>query len=408
MLQSENVWTVSGLNAYVRKVVSQDEALRQVVVRGELANFRNYHGHLYFTLKDQNSSIRAVMWRSDAMRLRFSPEEGSEVLVAGSVSVFERDGVYQVYVSYMEPSGLGALYAALERLKLKLEREGLFSAERKRPLPFFPRKIGLVTSVRGAAIKDIVSVGRRRYPGVSFLVADSKVQGDGAAQEIVEGIESLNRVFGVDVIIVGRGGGSQEDLFAFNDEGVARAIYASRVPVISAVGHERDVTIADLVADARAATPSAAAELAVPDAASLSRDVAKLCERARNQVFTLIGGYRQTLGLLKARPALERPDWFLVQSKESLMRLRQGLEDSMTDYVEKARTTFAHAASRLDGLSPLRILSRGYSFCRKASTGEIVKDYTQVQEGSRVEVTLYRGRIACLVEDSKPPGEVGQ
>lgn len=409
MLQSENVLSVSALNAYVRQVIAKDDLLRQVVVRGEIANLRNYHGHLYFTLKDQKSSIRAVMWRNDSMRLKFSPEEGSEVLVAGNVSVFERDGVYQVYVSYMEPSGLGALYAALEELKARLEKEGLFSPERKRPLPFFPRKVGLVTSIRGAAIKDIVSVGRRRYPGVWFVAADSKVQGEGAAEEIAAGISKLNQVPGVDVIIVGRGGGSQEDLFVFNDEKVARAIYASGVPVVSAVGHERDITVADLVADARAATPSAAAELVVPDTAAINRDVAKLLERAQNQVYTLVGGYRQTLGLLRARPALERPDWFLVQSRESLVRLREDLEDTIGAAVEKAQTGFATTVSRLDALSPLRILSRGYSFCRKVPTLEIVKDYTQVEKGSSVEVTLSRGSITCLVQDSEPPGvEVGQ
>ncbi|MEX0975134.1 MAG: exodeoxyribonuclease VII large subunit [Bacillota bacterium] len=405
MLQSDSAFTVSQLNSYVKDVLWKDELLRQVLVRGEIANIRNYQGHLYFTLKDQKCSVKAVMWRTDAARLTFVPTDGSEVLVAGNVSVFERDGVYQVYATYMEPSGLGALYAALERLKQRLEAEGLFAEERKRPLPAFPRTIGLVTSIRGAAIKDIVSVGRRRYPGVAFAVADTKVQGDGAAKDIARGIRTLNELPEVDVIVVGRGGGSQEDLWVFNDEVVARAIYSSRAPVVSAVGHERDFTVADLVADARAATPSQAAEMVVPNAIDLRQEVQSFEEGMRNQVYTLIGGLRQTLSLLRQRPALERPDWFLVSSRESLVRLREDLEDAVQALLERARAGLANVASSLDALSPLQILSRGFSLARRAEDGAIVRDHKDAPAGTRLDVSLFRGSLRCLVEDSRPPEE---
>ncbi|HHW27834.1 MAG TPA: exodeoxyribonuclease VII large subunit [Firmicutes bacterium] len=405
MLLAENAISVSQLNAYVRETLWKDEFLRQVLVRGEIANLRNYQGHLYFTLKDEKASVRAVMWRSDTSRLTFVPKDGDQVLVAGSVSVFERDGIYQVYATYMEPSGLGALYAALEKLKAKLEAEGLFAPERKRPLPAFPRKIGLVTSVRGAAIKDIVTCGRRRYPGVSFVVVDTKVQGEGAPQDIAAGLRILDAMPDVDVIIVGRGGGSQEDLFVFNDEIVARAIYACKTPVVSAVGHERDITIADLVADARAATPTQAAELVVPDAYQLKAGIRKLTESLRNQMLTLIGGSRQTLSLLRSRPALTRPDWFLVSSRETLVRLQDDLQDSVTTLLERHRHLLSNAASKLDALSPLRILGRGYSLARLEPGKEVVTDYRQAPKGARITVTLKEGQLACLVEESGPREE---
>ncbi len=396
--------TVSQLNAYVRDLLRSDGFLREVVVRGEIGNLRNYQGHLYFTLKDEKSSIKAVMWRNDAARLAFVPSEGAQVIAAGSVSVFERDGVYQLYATYMEPSGLGALYAALEKLKEKLEKEGLFRQERKRPLPFFPRKIGLVTSIRGAAIKDIISVGRRRFRGVSFLVYDSKVQGEGAAETIIAGIQVLNRVPDVDVIVIGRGGGSQEDLFVFNDEALARAIYASRVPVVSAVGHERDVTVADLVADARAATPSQAAELVVPAAADLLSLVRSREEDMRNEMYKLIGGYRQTLSLMRSRPALQRPDWFLVSSRESLVRLWRQMESAMMAAMEKKSNALARQVAKLDALSPLKVLSRGFSLVRRLPDGLILRDAELAPEGTNVEVSLMKGKLACRVLESRGGG----
>jgi exodeoxyribonuclease VII large subunit len=402
MLDQEKALSVSQLNAYVRDLFRKDDFLQQVIVRGEIGNLRNYQGHLYFTLKDEKASLKAVMWRTDAARLTFVPAEGAQVIAVGSVSVFERDGVYQLYANYMEPSGLGALYAALEKLKAKLDKEGLFKQERKRPLPLFPRKIGVVTSIRGAAIKDIVSVGRRRYRGVSFIVADSKVQGDGAAATIVRGIETLNEIPDVDVIIVGRGGGSQEDLFVFNDESVARAIYASRVPVVSAVGHERDVTVADLVADARAATPSQAAELVVPQASELLFAVESFEGNMKNELYKLIGGYRQTLSLLRSRPALSRPDWFLVSSRESLVRLKQDLEDNIAGVLERKANLFAKASARLDALSPLRVLSRGFSLVRRIPDKAIVRDACSAPPGTKVEVSLMKGTLVCEVEESRP------
>ncbi|MGI6642711.1 MAG: exodeoxyribonuclease VII large subunit [Bacillota bacterium] len=400
MLPAQDLISVSQLNAYVKDVLWKDDFLRQVLVRGEIANLRNYSGHLYFTLKDEKASVRAVMWRSDAARLAFLPKDGTQVVVAGGVSVFERDGIYQVYVNYMEPSGLGALYAALEKLKAKLEKEGLFSAERKRPLPRFPRKIGLVTSLRGAAVKDIVTCGRRRFPGVHFVAVDVKVQGEGAPREIAMGIQILNRVPGVDVIIVGRGGGSQEDLFVFNDEIVARAIFNSKAVVVSAVGHERDVTVADLVADVRAATPTHAAELVVPDALSLRAQIRSLTDNARTHMYALLGGYRQALGLLRSRPALQRPDWFLVSARETSVRLREDLEYSMAARLDRERNALASSVARLDALSPLRILSRGYSLAQLLPDMEIVRRHEDAPRGSRLRLTLHEGELICLVEES--------
>ncbi|MGI6620078.1 MAG: exodeoxyribonuclease VII large subunit [Bacillota bacterium] len=416
-----DVISVTQLNSYIRNLFWQDEFLRQVFVQGEIANLRDYQGHLYFTLKDEKSSIRAVMWRSNRTRMSFVPKEGMQVIVAGNVSVYERDGVYQVYATYMEPAGLGALYAQLEELKRKLEKEGLFAAERKRPLPMFPRKIGVVTSIRGAAIKDIVSVGRRRYPGVRFVVADSKVQGEGAEVEIAAGIKLLNHIPDVDVIIVGRGGGSQEDLFVFNHELVARAIYASRVPVVSAVGHERDVTIADLVADVRAATPSAAAELVVPNARELLTRVERLVQRGYAGLAIEIRNSRTRLQGLSSRPCLQRPDWFLVSARETLLRLRERLENAMdfigstkdlvSELTQSLRRSmeasleangrkFGSLALKLDALSPLAVLSRGYSVTRKVSDMTIIRSHTDVNRGDQVLVNLYRGSLVCRVEQT--------
>ncbi|MGI6628247.1 MAG: exodeoxyribonuclease VII large subunit [Bacillota bacterium] len=401
-----NVISVSRLNAYIRKLFWQDEYLRQVFVQGEIANLRDYRGHLYFSLKDEKSSIRAVMWQSDRKRLSVVPEEGMQVIVAGGVSVFERDGVYQIYVSYMEPSGFGALYAALEKLKEKLEKEGLFAQERKRPLPVFPRKIGLVTSIRGAAIKDIVSVGRRRYQGVWFVVADSKVQGEGAGSDIAAGIRALNQIPDIDVIIVSRGGGSQEDLFVFNDETVARAIFSSRAPVVSAIGHERDVTVADLVADVRAATPSAAAELVVPNANELKAAVSNLTQRAYISMSLAIESKRKMLSGLGTRPCLERPDWFLVTVRETLFRLKEDLEQAMALNIDKQRQKLDSIIAKLDALSPLKILSRGYSVTRTIPGLKIVKDYRDVTPGSRVLVNLHEGSLVCSIEKADSGEEV--
>ena len=398
MISRENVLTVSQLNAYVKEVLWRDELLRQVAVAGELANVRVYGGHMYFTLKDDKASIRGVMWRNDAARLSFVPEEGMSVLALGYVSVFERDGVYQLYASYMEPSGLGALYVALEQLKRKLESEGLFSPGRKRTLPFFPRKVGIVTSIRGAAIRDIVTVGRRRFPGVRFVVADSRVQGDGAAEEIARGIDILNKVPEVDVIIVGRGGGAQEDLWCFNSEVVARAIFNSRAPVVSAVGHERDVTVADLVADVRAATPSNAAEIVIPDAREVRRLLEDSLARARSLLMARIGSHRKVLAALSSRPCLARPDWKVVENREKLVSLDSRLGEAIERLLNSRRASFKELVAKMDALSPLSVLARGWSLARILPDKTVLKDSSQVHPGSRIEVVLRRGFVECTVD----------
>ncbi len=402
----KNVISVTRLNSYIRNLFWQDEYLRQVFVQGEIANLRNYQGHLYFTLKDEKSSIKGVMWRSNTQRMTFVPEEGMQVIVAGNVSVFERDGVYQVYASYMEIAGLGALYAALEKLKERLDKEGLFDSKRKRPLPFFPRKIGLVTSIRSAAIKDVISVGRRRYPGVRFIVVDSRVQGEGAHTEIAAGIEMLSQVSEVDVIIVTRGGGSQEDLFVFNHEEIARAIYNSKVPVVSAVGHERDVTIADLVADVRAATPSAAAELVVPNAKKIQESLENLIVRSKTSLIQIIQDNRTRLKVISSRPCLQSPDWVFLSARETLLKLNQDFEKAIIRLLESKRQQFASLLTKLNALSPLNILARGYSVTRSYPKLRLIKSYKSADLGEKVLVNLHQGSLICRVEDISGDEEV--
>ena len=297
------------------------------------------------------------------------------------------------------PFGFGAIYAALDSKK-RLESEGLFSPERKKKIPAFPRKIGIVTSLRGAAIKDIVSVGRRRYPGVRFVVVDSKVQGDGAAAGIVKGIQVLNGCPEVDVIVVSRGGGSQEDLFVFNDESIARAVVASAVPVVSAVGHERDVTVTDLVADARAPTPSAAAEMVVPNARELLSYVVMLREHAFEKIYSTVNQYKKGLKLILTRPALQRPDWYLASSRERLLRLIGDMEYFMVNRLQRERYVFEGSVFKLNALSPLKVLARGYSLTRRIEDMSIIKSADQAPAGSRILVTLNEGLLECTVDES--------
>ncbi len=390
-------WSVSALNRYIKEFLGSDPVLQDLVVTGEIANFKRHtSGHMYFTLKDDQSTIHAVMFRGQNQHLWFSPENGMHVVARGSVGVYERDGTYQLYVSYMEPLGLGAQYLALELLKKRLAAEGLFN--QKRSLPFLPRCVGVVTSPTGAAVRDIISVAVRRHPGVHILIRPVTVQGERAPREIVEALSDLNHYGECDVIIVGRGGGSQEDLWAFNDEGVARAIYASRVPVVSAVGHEIDLTVADLVADRRAPTPSAAAELVVPDVKSLRSRIDELNLVAARMLRRRLADARQRLRLLSARPVLARPLSTLAARLQRADELERRLWQAQANYLRAVRAHYEALAGRLEALSPFSILERGYAVATRPGGGPVISSARNLQAGEDITLVMKDGQAGCLVE----------
>jgi len=391
-------WSVSALNRYIKEFLGSDPVLQDVVVTGEIANFKRHtSGHMYFTLKDEQSTIRAVMFRGQNQYLAFGPENGMHVVARGSVGVYERDGTYQLYVSYMEPLGLGAQYIALEQLKKRLLAEGLFN--RKRPLPFLPLCVGVVTSPTGAAVRDIISVAVRRFPGIRIIVRLVTVQGERAPREIAAALEDLNAYGQCDVIIVGRGGGSQEDLWAFNDEGVARAIYASQVPVVSAVGHEIDLTVADLVADRRAPTPSAAAEMTVPDATALRLRLRDLTLEAEQALRRVLSEGRLRVRQLSSRPVLSQPLVALAARMQRADELQRRLVQAQAAYVRAARARHDFLAGRLQALSPLGILDRGYSIARRSRGGPAITSARDLSRGEGIELIMKDGEAACRVED---------
>ncbi|HSE91904.1 MAG TPA: exodeoxyribonuclease VII large subunit [Methylomirabilota bacterium] len=412
------VLTVSQLTSQLRGVV--EERFPAVWVEGEVSNFRLYgSGHAYFTLKDEGAQLRAVLFRNRMRRLRFEPGDGQHLLAFGALEVYAQRGEYQLVVELLEPRGFGALQLAFEQLKRRLTAEGLFDAARKRPLPRFPRKIGIATSPSGAAVRDMLRVIGRRFGGLSIVVAPCRVQGEGAAQEIAEAIAALNALGDVDVIIVGRGGGSLEDLWAFNEETVARAIAGSKAPVVSAVGHEVDVTIADFVADVRAATPSNAAELvvrekqAVADALGALRrrldravarplgDLARRVDDARARLTRAGAAGHRRLGhrleLLSARLHAASPFARLASHRHRLERAASRLDGLMTRRLTAGRHRLGAAVGRLDSLSPLAVLGRGYSLTRTAD-GAIVRRAVQVDAGDAVSVLLHEGSLLCRVE----------
>lgn len=394
------VLTVSQVASRIRELLEGDPLLGALWVRGEISNLStSTSGHLYFTLKDEKSQLRGVMFRSRVLGLHFLLQNGMAVVVRGYISLYERDGNVQLYALEIEPDGVGLQSILLQELKARLAREGLFDPRRKRPLPRFPRRVGVATSAEGAAIRDIVAVIRRRWPLVEVVLSPCTVQGDGAAEEIAAALDRLNRYGAVDVIITGRGGGSVEELAAFNTETVARAIFASKIPVVSAVGHERDETLADLVADARAATPSAAAALVVPDCEEVTAAIQRLEERLRAGVLRRFELGRLRLQQLSQSRLFTRP-WETVcgQRAQVVDNLAVRLEYRMRDVLQKAGARLAVLGERLDALSPLRTLARGYSVCRRADTGELVKKAAQVVPGDAVEVLLHRGQLVCKVE----------
>lgn len=389
--------SVTQLTGYIKLLLDRDEILSQTCVRGELSNYKIHSsGHHYFTLKDEGAVISCVLFRSDAMRLRFRPESGMKVILTGRVSLFPRSGQYQLYVSHMQPDGAGDLAVAFEQLKQKLQAQGLFDAAHKKPLPRYPERVALVTSPTGAAVRDMIRILGRRWPLASVLVCPVRVQGEGAAEEIAAMLELVDAAEMADVIITGRGGGSLEDLWAFNEEIVARAIYRCKTPVISAVGHEPDVTIADFAADVRAATPSNGAELAVCDRTELRallEQQARRMEKAQERRLELL---RQRLRRLSERPVLRSPEGSLQQKELLLELLRQRLERAAAAAVEKRQRQFAALSGRLDALSPLKVLARGYAVATRQE--QVIHSVAQLSPGEEIRLRLSDGTALCAVE----------
>ena len=389
--------SVTQLTQYIKLLLDRDEILSQVCVRGELSNYKAHSsGHQYFTLKDEGAVISCVMFRSDAMRMRFRPESGMKVILYGRVSLFPKSGQYQIYVTAMQPDGVGALAVAFEQLKTRLHEEGLFDAAHKKPLPSYPRRIALVTSPTGAAVRDMIRILGRRWPMAEVLVCPVRVQGEGAAQEIAAMLSYVDKYQLADVIITGRGGGSLEDLWAFNEECVARAIWQCQIPVISAVGHEPDVTISDFVADLRAATPSNAAELAVPDGDTLQGFLRQLKLRMEQAESQRISHLRQRLERLAKSRVMTRPEAYLQQQELHLEMLRQRLEHAGQVALQKNTQRFRQAAAKLDALSPLKVLGRGYAMATLDE--QVVRSVEQLSQGEAIAVSFSDGTAQCRVE----------
>ena len=392
----EKVFTVSQVNQYLKGLMDRDPLLSALVVRGEISNYKCYpSGHHYFSLKDEGASIRCVLFRGDAAHLRFRPANGMKIAAFGRVSVFPRDGQYQLYCTQLLPEGTGDLHAAFEALKQKLDREGLFDAARKKPIPAMPERIALVTSSAGAAVRDMLRILGARWPMAQVVVVPVRVQGEGAAEEIAAGLDRVNRERLADVIITGRGGGSMEDLWAFNEEVVARAICRSRIPVISAVGHEPDVTIADYAADLRAATPSNGAELAVPDQRQVRAGLAGLGRAMARAVERQVSGARSYLNGLAGRRVLTGLRAPVEDKRLLLDSLGRRMSAAARADIASRRGEARRLAASLDALSPLRVLGRGYSITQ---TGDgVVRSVDQVQLGDRVRVRLADGGLECTV-----------
>ena len=395
------VLSVSQISQYIKGKMDADTLLSGVLIRGEISNYKLYpSGHHYFTLKDSQSALRCVMFRGDAVRMRFRPENGMQVVAAGRITVFPRDGQYQLYCVQLTPEGAGDLQLAFEQLKEKLSREGLFDEEHKKPLPGFPKRIALITSPAGAAVRDMLRILNARWSQSEVLVVPVRVQGEEASEEIAAAIDYVNYYKLSDLIITGRGGGSIEDLWAFNEEVVARAIFRSEIPVISAVGHEPDVTISDFVADLRAATPSNAAELAVPDRAELSGALAHLARRLERGVAQPVSMAREKLERFRRSRVLADPMGYVEERRMLLdyqgRRMLHGLEQTLAG--EQVR--FGRLAASLDALSPMKVLGRGYAIAR-GEDGTVLTAPDQVQEGQAIDLRLRDGSLVCRVEERK-------
>jgi exodeoxyribonuclease VII large subunit len=449
----KRVFSIKELNKYIKMKLESDSVLQDVWIRGEISNFTHHSsGHMYFTLKDKDSRIKCVMFSSQNQQLAFLPREGTMVLAGGNVSVFERDGQYQFYVNQMQPDGIGSLFIAFEQLKKKLDSEGLFSAVHKKEIPKFPQTVGIITSPTGAAIRDILITLNRRFPSVSILLYPVSVQGKQAAPSIVKALEAMNRLDDVDLIIVGRGGGSLEELWAFNEESVARSIFGSVIPVISAVGHETDFTISDFVADLRAATPTAAAELAVPHHMELKQQLHYYAQRLHQGLFRLLQNKHEQLNRLQRSSHLMYPRKHLLEPAQRLDRLLDQMKYLMRERYSRAneraiklerslsiynpREQMIYARKRvnsvqhqlllsmqsvfkenklqllskirhLDALSPLRVMQRGYSLVYNEKQKQLIKSIQQVQPGDLLKIRLKDGQVDCHVWSMKGDEHIG-
>lgn len=395
---NQQAFSVTQLNEYVKMLIDSDEILQTAAVCGEISNFKNHYatGHLYFTLKDEKSAVKCVMFARDASRLRFQPDNGMTVTIWGRVSVFPRDGAYQLYVGFMSPLGLGDQYTAFEKLKAKLAEEGLFDTSRKKKIPDFPNKIGIVTSPTGAAVRDLLNILGRRWPVAEVELFPALVQGPGAPASVRNGIVYFNRKNDVDVIIIGRGGGSGEDLSAFNDEALARTIAASEIPIISAVGHETDVSISDFVADLRAPTPSAAAELAVPDMSEYIVRLSSLLGRIRGIVSRSIEHGESRLKSLSESAVLSNPVRNIEIRENELVYLARRMDSAYRETVISREAAFTSNVAKLNALSPLAVLTRGYSITEKDSA--VITSVKEVVSGDELSIRFADGKIKAVVK----------
>lgn len=399
-MQNTLVLSVSQLNRYIKMNFDADENLANIFISGEISNFTNHYrtGHLYFTLKDDSSAVRAVMFNSSAKRLKFMPEDGMKVIARGRVSVYEASGQYQLYVDDMQPDGVGALNLAYEQLKEKLQKEGLFSELHKKPLPPYPEKVGVITSPTGAAVRDIINVLGRRFPYAEIVFCPVLVQGEGAHLQLTDAVNLFNSERAADVIIIGRGGGSIEDLWEFNDEGLARAVYNSDIPVISAVGHETDFTICDFVADMRAPTPSAAAELAVPDANELQYALSALKNRMFLNVSSGIADRRSRLEYLTSKGTLKSPDEMLSNRSQRLDTVFSKILSSYENRIGGKKVEFISAATALSKLDPMSVLMRGFAFVSDKN-GKNVCSSQALAKGDKINVRFHDGSAVCEVKE---------
>lgn len=398
MKYSDMAITVSDLNQYIKNKISDDEYLNHVLIKGEISNFKNhYTGHMYFTLKDEKSLIKCIMFKSYAQKLRFMPKDGMKVFILGSVSVFERDGVYQIYVQAMEEDGLGDLYTKYQELKEKLEEQGLFDEIHKKKIPKMPKVVGVLTSQTGSVIKDIINVSTRRNPNVYIRLLPVPVQGEGAAEKIAEGIKYMNDNKLADVLIIARGGGSLEDLWPFNEEIVAHSIYNSEIPVISAVGHETDFTIADFVADLRAPTPSAAAELAVPDIYEVKQKINDNQARLRMALLKKLEFMRMRYDKCMSSSVFREPTRKINEEAIRLDNYIKQLEQYIKTKQKEEKTKYIKLVAKLDAYSPLKTLARGYSIVQKE--GKMVKSKKQLNSGDDIEIKLADGDVMAIVKN---------
>lgn len=394
----DKIYTVSQINKYIKLSFDKDEFLNNINISGEITNFKaHYTGHFYFTLKDDTSTIKCVMFRSAASLVKFKPQDGMKVVISGQVSVFERDGTYQIYCKTMTPEGLGDLYLAYEQLKIKLQKEGLFNQEYKKRIPFLPRRVGIITSKTGAVIRDIINVSTRRYDKVDLLIYPAAVQGVNVSSTVIKGIETFNKLNNVDVIIIARGGGSFEDLFGFNDETLARKIFESKIPIVSAVGHETDFTICDFVSDLRAPTPSAAAELVYPQYIDIVNKIKLNERRIFNAISNFVERRKQYVEKLKASKLEKVP---LDMINKYRLEIDSSIKESYNTIrfkIERNKSKLSQNISKLDALSPLKTLTRGYSVVEN-ELGQVIKSKKDVKSKDKLNVILNDGKINVVAE----------